>query len=526
MTSIDASPLTAVQQAWLAGKRGLDLEVVVRLGMAAVGDRIGFPVQTPNGSVVAWKLLAPYAKGGDKWRTATLSETPGLFNGDVISDVEAAKRGTCLVVTEGEIDCVSAIMAGWPHSVSGAHGAATSTSDSRLDAFRVDEMAEWGCIILATDSDEKGRAYRDALASLFDEARCKFVEYPEGCKDLNDVLVKLGVDAVAKCLNEAKSYPLEGVFTLDDYPEQELVSYSTDLPGLSALYRPFRGGFTVLAGISSHGKSTFLTSVIGDLVSKHGLRACVASFEEPIKPFYRDRLRRYWRGRHKGIRTVKQSHEAGLQSAHVPLTPEEIEQADQWIRDHFVFMDRTASIDGDLPSVDWFLEMADKALTRHGFDILVLDPWNKLDIDGGRDPIRAEKLALNRIKAFARRRDLILFVVTHPNRSVYGANGTAREPSMSDISGGTHWEAMADHVCIVHRQDRSKSRTDIKIDKVKWFGTGKLGGISVIYNRNCETFFPSPEASNHFELALIGEAGQDGIAIPHPQDMNGHEGIA
>lgn len=511
MSSIDVSAPAAVHRAWLEAKRGLDIEIVMRLGIGSHGERIAFPVQTPDGSVVAYKLLLPNGKGNEKWRTATISDTPGLFNGEVIADETAAKNGTCLIVTEGELDCMVAVMAGFPHSVSGAHGAATSTSDSRLDAFRVDAMQEWGCIILATDADEKGLLYRDTLASLFDEARCRFVAYPEGCKDLNDVLLKHGIEAVTKCLNEAKEFPLEGVFRLDDYPEQEISAYATDLPGLNALYRPFRGGMTVLAGISSHGKSTFLTSVLGDMISRFGLRACVASFEEPIKPFYRDRLRRYHRGRAAGVRTVKDSHAKGLQLSHVPLTPEQTASADQWIRDHFVFMDRSASANGDLPTVDWFLEMADKALTRFGYDILVLDPWNKLDIEIGRDPIRAEKLALNRIKAFARRRDIILFVVTHPNRSVYDGKGGAREPSMSDIAGGTHWEAMADHIVIVHRQDRSKARTDIKIDKVKWFSTGKLGGISLIYNRNCETFFPSPEASDHHSLALIGEAGQDGL---------------
>jgi twinkle protein len=502
-------------RAWLETERGIDLDVADRIGVETRGPRIGFPSQTPDGKLVAWKLLLPGGDKSRKWTTETISDAPALFNGAAIADKAVAEAGEALVITEGELDCLTALAAGYV-AVSGTKGAATSASDARLDPFRAEAMQHWQTIILATDGDEKGVAYREVLAGLFDEARCKFVQYPEGCKDLNEVRVKLGPDAVRACLDGARPYPLAGVFTLDDYPEAEIEAYRMEMPGLDDLYRPFRGGMTVVAGVSSHGKSTWLTGVVCDLVCR-GMRACVASFEEPVKPFYRDRLRRYWHGRSKRVRSIKRSHEAGFQNLKVTMSDEDRRAADQWIRDGFVFMDRTASEDGELPTIPWLLEMADKALMRHGYDVLVVDPWNKIDFDGGRDPIRAERQALNALKSFARRRNIMLFVVTHPNRGVYNpAKGETREPTMADISGGGHWEGMADHVVIVHRKDRLTSRTSIKIDKVKWHGTGRLGTMDMIYNRNAEYFFSAPAAPD--EAAAVHGTMPDGIGQADPFD--------
>ena len=53
----------------------------------------------------------------------------------------------------------------------------------------IDECKE---IILCTDGDVSGQVLRDDLAMRLGKARCKWVSYPDGCKDLNDVLKKFG----------------------------------------------------------------------------------------------------------------------------------------------------------------------------------------------------------------------------------------------------------------------------------------------------------------------------------------------
>jgi twinkle protein len=52
-------------------------------------------------------------------------------------------------------------------------------------------------IIIATDNDAPGRILAADLARWLGPERCKFIEYPEGTKDLNDVLLSYGSTGVA-----------------------------------------------------------------------------------------------------------------------------------------------------------------------------------------------------------------------------------------------------------------------------------------------------------------------------------------
>ena len=49
------------------------------------------------------------------------------------------------------------------------------------------------------------------LVRALSASRCLFVEYPGGCKDLNDVLLQHGPAGVARVLNEARPYPVRGL---------------------------------------------------------------------------------------------------------------------------------------------------------------------------------------------------------------------------------------------------------------------------------------------------------------------------
>ena len=53
-------------------------------------------------------------------------------------------------------------------------------------------------IIIATDADSAGQAMAEEIARRIGKDRCFKIEFPEGCKDANDVLVKLGKDAQIK----------------------------------------------------------------------------------------------------------------------------------------------------------------------------------------------------------------------------------------------------------------------------------------------------------------------------------------
>ena len=503
---------------YLEQSRKLDEELVVRFGLESKGERIAFPYLDADGNVVKVKLLKPRPNDGEPKWTAEAGGKLCLFNEPVAMDHANAEA---LVITEGEIDCLTAVQAGFPHAMSMQNGAVVGEGHKGLEQFTriADALAKWKWFILATDADEKGIECRETLLGYLGKGRCKTVTYPEGCKDLNDVLQAHGIEAVQRVLREAKPYPLAGVYGIDDYPEQpDLTFFSTDIPGLGRNFAPYRGSLVTVTGIASHGKSTVVNAMLGDFVMRHGLKICMASFEMPVKPFLRDALLRFFRGHKTRVRTIAQLHAANLAAEQIPPMAHDVRtEGEAWIRENFKFIDRSF-VEEHPPTLDWLLETARDAKLRHGFDVLVIDPWNRLSItEAHANTYAAEKAALNRLQLFARDLGIVVIVVAHPSLTVRGRDGEVRAPRLLDISGGGHWASMSDLVLAVHRPDLKQQLIEMHVLKTKFFGSGRVGTYSAVYARGIEYFVPAPT-----ELTDGDEEGSRTLAFANQQQSASH----
>ena len=118
-------------------------------------------------------------------------------------------------------------------------------------------------IILAVDGDGNGQVLRDDLAVRLGRTRCKFVQYPKGCKDLNDALMAYGSKGVEATVERAKWFPVEGVFAFSDLPKAEEKScLQLGMGSFDHHFKLRRGDFSVFTGVPSSGKSTFLNHVM------------------------------------------------------------------------------------------------------------------------------------------------------------------------------------------------------------------------------------------------------------------------
>ena len=83
--------------------------------------------------------------------------------------------------------------------------------------------------------------------------------YPEGCKDLNDVLVKHGELELISVIEQAQAWPIEGVFNVKHFESQVFDLYekglgsgeSTGYPELDEFYTVVPGQLTVVTGYPS-----------------------------------------------------------------------------------------------------------------------------------------------------------------------------------------------------------------------------------------------------------------------------------
>ena len=459
--------INRLHEEWLDA-RSIDVETATKFGIYS-------DPRSPFGDA----LVIPYLREGktlrNKYRLAgkQFRQDPdrprSFWNEDCLRDPTLGTEP--LIIAEGELDGVAGAQSGFQRIVSVPDGA-----DSNLDFLGDDEI--WDLIrnirevILATDGDKPGMKLRAELARRFGPARCKFVEYPEGCKDLNDVLRLYGEDGVRRVIADARPYPLKGIFELDqfaDVPEPE--TYGTGWINLGANLRLWRGEFMVVTGIPSAGKSLWTTNLLANLAEEHGHRTAMASFEMRIVPYVRDIMRRHHGGEHR--------------------------EADNWIKRHFVFIDQDPSVDEDV-TVDWIIERAEDAVLRYGIHWLVIDPWNQVerDVNDNWSEERYQRQAIKALKKFARAYDVGVIVVAHPTKDVKQRDGTVRRPTGYDISGSAHWVNAADHLVALWREGASRE-IEVIIQKSRYASGGIIGSAWLRYEpdegRYVPTHNPNPE---------------------------------
>lgn len=421
---------------WLDA-RGLDSDLCSKLGLtSAAGLGIGEWISIPTvcrGHVVNHK----YRRLDEKDFRQDKGGVQTWWNHDALLD--PTLREHPLVITEGEMDAIAAMQAGFLRVISVPGGAPKDASegDSQRYRFLADTLpllADIAPIIIASDGDAAGGALMVDLAVRLGKGRCRYVTYPNGCKDLNDTLLGYGTLAVGDAINSAKWCKVSGLFTMGGLPPlAEAEPLSIGIPGLYDHYRIRKGDFAVMTGIPGMGKSTVVNDIACRMVKNHKWHVCFASFEQSPRG---DHLR--------ALRTwVAQSPARGLNA-------EETAYADAWIEKNFSFI---VPDDEEDATIDWLLEKMAASIVRYGTQLCIVDPWNELDHARPKDQTLTEYVnwAIKEMKRFAKRWNIHLIVVAHPTKLSRQADGKLPIPSMYDISDSSAWANKADVGVIVHR---------------------------------------------------------------------------
>ena len=461
---------------WIEG-RGIDPELAEKLGLETIAS-----------DGCNW-LAVPYVEAGQtinhKYRLTTEKRHKmdagaplALWNADVLQDPRV-KTGAPVIITEGEWDAIAAIQEGFPFTVSVPNGApGTPTQD--LDTARryewvdrhANDLANVREFILAVDDDEAGRILRTELAALLGAERCRFVEYPFPSKDLNEVLSDHGKEALVDCIHTAKPFPVKGLYRIDDFPERgEVRSYSVGIPAIEDMIKIVPGTFTVVTGFANMGKSSLMNAIVANALQQH-FPVCMASFETDVKPILLDGLR-------KALLHCGQHDLRG----HPGLA-----RADALIRERLTIISQTVGDEETEMDLDYFLQVARTAVTRHGAKLIVLDPWNELEHKRRRDETETDYTgrAIRAMRRFAKVNDVAFWVVAHPAKPHPGAVKTV--PGLYEISGSAHWANKPDYGLTYHRRNFETGEADIVINKVRMGMPGRRGEAKVRYDFRDSTF--------------------------------------
>ena len=353
---------------WLLNERKID---------PTLAEEYGLSSELRDGKM--W-LTVPYVVGGEvinhKYRLTSEKDhrmdtgAPlALWNAACLSAPEVCNGHAPLVITEGEWDALSAIQAGFQFAVSVPNGAPGKPTEDIETAKRYEwvdrhakELAGVKEFVIAADADQAGYNLAADLVALLGADRCRFIDYPFPCKDLNEVLQEYGPERVVHCITTAKPYPVQGLYTIDDFPERgEIRSFNVGVGPIDEMIRIVPGTLTVVTGYANMGKSTLLNAIIGHTMKEH-FPVCVASFETDVKPILVDGLRMAILncGKHD---LANHPHR---------------DKADNLIRARLSIISQTVD-EGMEMDLEEFLRLAGLAVKRHKAKMIVLDPWNELE---------------------------------------------------------------------------------------------------------------------------------------------------
>jgi twinkle protein len=427
--------ISAAAEEWAAA-RGLSVPTLECLGVAS--GTVFFPD-------AGQKLDAVFFQYADGWKARSIEGKRFVagkgFKGS-FWNLERVLGQSEVFIVEGELDACALVEAGVPvdRVLSVPNGAKERPADAPQEQRGYDYVREALAAGLSKakrfvwcgDTDGPGLALRADMARLLGIARFWFVDWPEGCKDAGDLLRTDGPQALHDLVTEgALQWPVEGLYRLNEMPEPPpLVLWDPGFAEWESKVKLAPRTLSVVTGHPGHGKTAMWQQIWFQVVHRYGVPACMASFETRAKPHIRRQLRTLLAGRLE--------HD---------MTEQEKAQADAWISDRYVFL----SHPDQRPTLDWFLDMAEVAVVRHGARIIQLDPWNRLEASRGRDESETEYIGrcLRSLHTFANDMNCHVQILAHPAKMDSARRGSA--PGLEDISGSKNWENMVDQGFVVHR---------------------------------------------------------------------------
>jgi len=368
---------------------------------------------------------------------------------------------TC-IITEGEMDVLAFHESGVKNVISVPNGATLNNNnldylDNCIDYFEDKEK-----IILAVDTDEAGQALQRELVRRLGAETCFLVDF-EDCKDANEYLLKYGKESLQKCITKARPYPLENVTTFKDI-EGEVTDfvkhgfkpgYQIGLSNFDEIFSTYTRQFITVTGIPSSGKSDFVDQMVVGYNQNYGWKTAFASPENAPTYLHAHKLmRKVW-----GDMPKKQD-----------IGTTKWKQVANHVNDNFFF------IDMDKYSLESVLRKGAELVKRKGIKCLVIDPYNKVrDVDCKTEDVNKYTMEyLMKIEAFAKKFDVLVFIVAHPTKMYKDKDGKIEEPTMYNIKGGGEWYDASYHGLLVHRDYEAKN-TKVKVLKVKFQNLGENG---------------------------------------------------
>ena len=423
---------------------------------------------------------------------------------DLLWNMNRVNNTKPLIITEGQIDCASIVQAGYLNCVSVLKGS--------QGMGWIENCWEWlqqfDEIIVCSDGDAPGIKMRNEIINRLGAMRCKYVDIPKKLeykdtgkyvpvKDVSEVLQCKGEEFLLDLINKAKDIPITSVAKLSEIKElnpTQMDGFEIGIKELDKeLMKIFTGGVTLLTGLPSAGKTTFLNQVV------------LSAMDSGYKTFLFSRellngMSKGWFGQVAAGR--RNMHPIALKNGSMFYLVNDDAKSDitEFYDDMFyIYRDEEEN------SEDKLFESMELCATKKGLRLFVIDNLMTVQLKHVKDENmnQAQTDFVNRLIKFSMKYNVAVFMVAHPRKLQSGA-----DIGLFDVAGSQNIVNLATRTLGLKRvKDGEKMNPankwygyDVVISIIKDRIFGSTKEIPVYYDKIDRRFFSNYEEYDRIYL--------------------------
>lgn len=412
-------------------------------------------------------------------------------------------QNECYIV-EGEFDVLAFYEIGIKNVISLPNGA-NDNDDFWINSERY--LKDIKKFIIATDNDEKGILVREKIAQRLGRYRCVYLEF--NSKDANDDL-KLG--KLTKTIQNEKRFSIGGTFNSYDLLDQTLRLYNEGLPktiypksemfkGFNEKFSIMMGQLTVVTGIPSHGKSSFIDWYALNLVKDYDYKLSIFSPEHNPLELYNSKF--------SSLTIGKPFWGNGR------MSDKELLQYTEWSKEKIYYTTHEETI---TPDWDWLLDKFNEQMFTYGINLFIIDAWNKVLMPKGMNGKDGIDQILTRITTFCIQHNVHIFLVAHPTKMKKDEKtGKYEVPDLYSVSGSSDFRNQTHNGLCVYRDfgDENQEGCTLVFNlKTKYDFQGKITSSHKFnWNNNNRRFYSDGTESNYNIIDNVMPKQQENILL-------------
>jgi twinkle protein len=504
------TPLKALSEAAIKfmSNRGISEDTLIKEGIKIASKWIAQLQKEQN--CIAFPFIKGNMRVATKYRDNKKNMTQDAGGEKCFYRFDEFAKGDTIYITEGEIDALTLIECGLSDGVTsvpdGAPAPGAKEDGSKFNFFtdeakKIFDNAKK--VYLITDDDENGHNLEGILARRIGKGKCLRVDYPTGCKDINDVLLKFGKESVLGVIENAKRYPVEGLTKFGDhkkdihrfYNEGDLQGISTGWENLDEIFMLFKGELNILTGIPNSGKSELLDALMVNSIREGNWKWAVFSAENMPREHHFRKL----------AEKLNDRPMMGYDDERMCI--DQVDASIEFLDNHIDLVD----IQNNDFSLDSLLAHIEMSVFKTGINAFIIDPWNEIEhaMPSGKNETNYISEALSKIRRFARKYDLSAWIVAHPSKLRKDPQtGNYAVPTLYDIAGSANWRNKADNGIVVWRDfSREDSIIEVFIQKVRFKHVGKVGSVQLKWNFKTGVY----TVPNVYDFANVEDCGGENV---------------